>query len=662
VTTENSRGSDAGQVVRRWRALAAFGVLFVLVAAYYVIHKPFDSPLALTLLQDALRICVAGAILTLSGAVGEKLIGPLPLSASAQAAIYAAAGLGLVGILWMLIGAGVGFMGWLSWLVLGAGLAALRRSALVWLRMLRSGWRELQPRGGFEAALAVVVAALLAGDLLEALGPPVHYDALVYHLALPQAFLEAGRFVFDPSNPFWGSPLLVEMSNAWAMSLAGASAAAVLGVLVGAMTLMGVFGLVARHVSRGAWVAVASLMVGETLWSSIAWGYVDWFAALFGLALVACLDAWLREGRLRYAIWAGALAGFAAGTKYTAGIGLIAGLVVIWINGDGTKRRRATLGLVGAAVLAFAAWPLKNLIATGAPLYPYIGANPWVSGVQQAFFSAASSAGFRPVGPLIPLFATLYGAEGAPGYAASIGPLLFGLSLAVLAGPIHRKGLSGLLVTFMVSGCLVWGGANLASELLGQSRLYMVIFPAWAALAGLGYANLESVQLQSVRLGRLTQALVLMTLFFAMVAAVGTFAKDNPLLPALGLESREQTLTRRTGPYAPAMAAVRGLGGMGSVVMLWEPRGYYCQPQCISDAWIDRWYTLRRAGLDDQAILQRWHADGRGYVLLNRPGMAFVRDEDPRFTAEDWTALDQLLNQMRPVERFGDAYILYALP
>jgi len=305
---------------------------------------------------------------------------------------------------------------------------------------------------------------------------------------------------------------------------------------------------------------------------------------------------------------------------------------------------------------------LKNLIATGTPLYPYWGANPWVSAAQQTFFSGVSSVGFHPVGPLIPLFATLYGVEGAPGYAASIGPLLLGLSLAALIGPIFRREWSGLLTTFVVAGWLMWGGANLGSELLGQSRLYMVIFPAWAALAGLGYAGLRSVRLGSVRLGRLTQALVLMTTVFALASAFRALAKDHPLLPVLGLESREQTLTRRLGAYAPAMAAVREFGDAGSVVMLWEPRGYYCQPDCVSDPWIDRWYALRRAGLDETAILQRWEAEGRSHVMLNRIGMAFVRDEDPRYTPQDWAALDDLLGRMDLVQSFGDSYVLYALP
>jgi hypothetical protein len=663
LTSKGRQGEGEERASRRWSAGAAFGVLFVLVIAYYAIHKPIDIAQGAALAADALRMVLAVAIVIAAGAIGRRMMGEVGLGPAASASVQAALGLGVSGIAWLIIGASLGFAAWLAWLILVAAILLLRRSSLDWLRQVGAGVSSARPRGAFDTALAIAVGLLLAVGLLDGLGPPVQFDALVYHLSLPQTFLDAGRFIFDPANPFWGSPLLVEMNNTWAMALGGgASTATVLGVLVGAMTLLGVYGLTSRLAPRAAWAATASLLAGQTLWSSLGSGYVDWYAAFFGLGMLACLLAWQSEHSSGLAAWAGAFAGLAMGTKYTAGALLVAGFAVLWINGDPSRRTRAALGFVIAAVAAFAAWPVKNLIATGAPLYPYLGANAWVSSLQQAFFSGTSSAGFQPVGPFIPLFATIYGVEGAPGYAASIGPLLLGLSLAAFVGSIRRREPSGLLVTFLVTGWLVWGGASFVSELLGQSRLYMAFFPAWAVLAGLGFSRLLGVRLGTVRLGRLTQAIVITTIALTLMAAARSAAKNNPLLPALGLESQPQTLARRLGAYAPAMTAARDLDGAGSVVMLWEPRGYYCQPECLPDAWIDRWYSLRRAGLNDAEIVAGWRADGRSYVLLNRAGMEFIREQDTRYEPADWAALEDLLARLKPLNRFGDAYVLYGIP
>ena len=642
--------------------MAAVAGLFAILASYYVIHKPIGPLGAAALLGDLLSILVAGLVILASGALGQRLVGSLSFSPAADVAVQAALGLGIFGLGWLVTGSVIGYSLWLSLAVLLAVLVVLRRSAWAWLRLAGEAVRQVRPTGAFEGCLAAASGLMISFDLLEALAPPAHFDALVYHLALPSRFLAAGRFVFLPENPFWGSPLLAEMNYTWAMSMGGASAAASLGLLVGLLALVGAFGLVASEWPRGAWVAVAALMGGETLAQSLSWAYVDWFAALFGLGAVVGLEAWRRAGSWRAVGLAGAMAGFALGTKYTAGVVLAAGVAVVILCGPPGRRWRGLAWFLGVAALAFIAWPVKNLVATGSALYPYLGSSPWVSGAQQAFFAGTSSAGFQTVGPLVPVFATIYGVESGPGYAASIGPLLLGLVLGVMAGPVKRRDFSGLLLVFVVAGWLVWGGANLFSELLGQSRLYQAIFPAWAALAGLGFVRLREVRVGNVRLGRLTQALVLLALALSLTGSLRSFSTSGTLAADVGEESPGAYLTARLGGYYPAMQAVRNVQPKAGVVMLWEPRGYYCQPQCIPDTWIDRWFSLRRSGADETTILQDWRAQGAGYVLLNRTGMAFIEQDDARYTAEDWSSLAAFLSHLELVQRIGTGYELYAIP
>jgi hypothetical protein len=42
-------------------------------------------------------------------------------------------------------------------------------------------------------------------------------------------------------------------------------------------------------------------------------------------------------------------------------------------------------------------------------------------------------------------------------------------------------------------------------------------------------------------------------------------------------------------------------------------------------------------------------------------GAEFVRNEDGRYRAADWLALDSLLDRLPEGESFGDAYVLYSL-
>ncbi len=636
-------------------------LLFAALVGYYAVHKPLNPGLAASLAADAVHLMVPILILFACGSVGTRLLPMRPAGELAGAAVQAAVGLGVFGVAWLPVGAFLGVGTWPALAILGLALIGLWRSGLEWAARLRRGLGELRPSGVFEVCLAAAVALLVGIDLLEALGPPLHFDALVYHLSLPAQFLSQGRVAFTPDNPFWGNPLLMEMMNTWAMALGGASSAMVLGLLVACLAAAGTLGFVRRYWPAGAWVSAASLMCGQTLWSSMAWGYDDWPAALFGLAVLICLDLYRKDGEIRWSLWAGALAGFAMGTKYTAGVVAICGLAGLALMWRGRPSPRAAAAFVLAAGLTFMIWPVKNLLATGAPLYPFVGGAPWVTPLRQAFFSGTHSAGFQPVGPGVPIFATIFGVEGGPGYAATIGPLLLGLGLAALFVPFRADTPSGLLAAFVLAGWAAWGMAGFASELLSQSKLYLVIFPAWAALAGMGYDGLRPARWGSVRFGRLAGALVLLVMSLTAIAAVNALSFERPLGVVVGTERADEAAARRLGAYLPAMRAVGPLGKPGSVAMLWEPRGYDCQPTCLPDTWIDRWYTLRRTTPDNQAILAGWRSQGLAYVLVNQAGMAFIRDTDERYTLEDWNALDELLKSLSLVSTFGDGYSLYAL-
>jgi hypothetical protein len=120
-------------------------------------------------------------------------------------------------------------------------------------------------------------------------------------------------------------------------------------------------------------------------------------------------------------------------------------------------------------------------------------------------------------------------------------------------------------------------------------------------------------------------------------------------------------LARRLGSYFAAQEALSRLPGGSRTLFLWEPRGLYCPGECGPDAWIDEWLVARRTYPSAEAARQAWTARGFTHLLLFRPGRAFVEREDARYTAEDWTSLDELLGQATEVEAIGDAYTLYRL-
>lgn len=656
------------------KAVVAWGLVIwiaAVVAGYYVFHKPFTPEFVISLMRAAWVVAVDAAIMTLAGGLGVRLLPGFDLHPLANLALQAAFGAGCLAL-------GVLGFGALGLFYPGVGAAALillalllRKEVLDWLR----GWRSVRTvwssSGRIGKALGVTLAAVFVCTLWTALAPPLKFDALVYHLALPAGYLGAHRINYVPENMFWGMPQNAEMLYTWGASLGGLSAGPVLGWMAGLLTVLGLLGLITQKLAADAgWAGAAALLCGFTLAAGLSWGYADGWTVFFGLGFLICMVVWDQERRDSLLGLAGLLAGFALGAKYTAGVLLVSGAALVLI------RRRASLqeGLKSLAwfclpaLLAFSPWLAKNFLATGNPIYPLLFPGGAMTPERIAFYH-----GGRPWGNwldvfFLPLRSALWGAEGGPGYSASIGPLMLGFSLAAVLGwnsrPRAERGAVSTALVILLAAFLVWMAVGRFSIYLLQSRLYLAVFPAYAFLAAAGYAGLSRIKSGGVRLGVIAGALALLVTGFTAVE-LGLYTLDqSPARQVLGLETEESYLARNLGWFEPAMGALGALPAGSRVLMLWEPRSLYCQPLCMPDEVLDRWLVERHTpGLDGQpgAILQRWADQGFTHVLYYKLGAEFQKVHAPHYQGDDWLALEQLLAGLEFQASFGDTYVLYRL-
>jgi len=521
----------------------------------------------------------------------------------------------------------------------------------------------------FEFSLAILLAITALVTLLTALAAPIKFDALVYHLSLGQIFSAAGKIIYTPSNIFWGMPLLGEMIYLLAQLGAGLSSAVFVGWLVGVIGLVGIYGYTREKFGTGpGWVSIACLLAGFTLATSIGWGYVDWFAMLFGIAFIIALDLWHQSGSRKFIILVGVFTGFALGAKYTAGVLLVSGaVIVLFMNPKKaiTSRLLDLLLYILVAGAVFSPWLVKNLIATGNPMYPFLEPAGAMDQFRLDFYRGNNPWGSWREILLLPIYAVTTGIEGAPGFNASIGPLLLGLGLLSWIGwrsrPSKQKNaliLSGLVV---ITGLSVWIIASRFSEYLIQSRLYYAIFPAAAILAGAGYHVFEYWEWKGVRFNRIVGALILLVMAINVFQiSVDTISK-NSLQEILALQTRQEYINNNLGWYGPTMEAINVLPNDASVLLLWEPRSLYCLPKCDPDEVLDRWIHDRHLYGDPQDIFDRWKIDGYTHVLFHQAGADYIRRSDDRYSEADWDALEEVLAQLPDPVDFGGAYYLYSL-
>ena len=651
----------------KWSAIIALIWLTSVISLYYVNHKPIEPAFALRLVKIFGQMGAGLWVLVLSGGLGGVLLPDLSLSPLTSLTLRAGLGLGIISVIVLVMGTVLGIASPVIWILMIGASLLFYKQCLVWLSSAKGIaclWRESKKT---EKLIAAGLCLLVSANLLIALAPPTRFDALVYHLALPQSYLHEGQIIYIPQNIFWGMPQVGEMLYTLAMAVAGIEAATVLSVFVALLTLLGILGYVSERLTVSAgWIALAVLLAGSTLAGSMHAGYVDWFALLFGFCAIVGLDQWCDSGKRKWLFIAGVFAGLALSSKYTAGVLFLSGAgLILWRSGNKPGRIiKETMVYLCSGVAASLAWLVKNFLATGNPFYPFFVPAGEMDAFRQAHYNLMPWGGDIE-SLLLPIRATFQGIEGTPGYSASIGPLLLGFGPLLALGwknrSMNQQQTLKTAAIVSILGLISWSIASRFSGYLIQSRLYFAFFPALGLVAAGGYLALHDIRWLGIRFGRVADIMVLLVFGFSLLQMGVETIRKGALPAVLGLRTQDEYLDENLGWFAPVMRSISRLPEESKILMLWEPRSLYCLPLCYPDEVLDRWLHDRYLSGSNKNILSSWKEAGFTHLLVNHFGADFLRENDNRYTDTDWQSLEELLANLPAIENFDDAYTLYSL-
>ncbi|UPT73853.1 MAG: phospholipid carrier-dependent glycosyltransferase [Elusimicrobiota bacterium] len=564
------------------RAAAAFVLLTAVLGAVSAADSLFVA-----LRPGAVPFVLLSLTVLLATGSGRALAGRLGLSdmsESQKTLAGATLGLGMLALGGMALGAVGLYKPWAA----SALLAAL------WL----AGYGELKPALESlapdrsllrERPLAAAAVALpLLAALWMCLVPPHQYDSLVYHLALPQAYIREGRLFAPPGIVYAHFPQNGEMLFTLALLLGSDLLAQMYMWLSTVLSVWWVFALGRREAPMSA-VLLAALFVAThsavLLMSSTT--YVEplvmlWITAAalsFERARQVAPDGGAPRGWL---VLSAIFTGLALGTKYYAGIGAAAfGLRLLWAWAFDRRRERAVDLLLFTAIVTalFAPWLVKNWLCVRNPVFPFLykwfenTGTGWNADLAAGYFSVLTEYGhvggfFKSLISLpILLLRNPLRFGGGMDVLGDLGwdVLLWLLPLGAWAASKNRA-LRGLLIF-----CALWGAAWFSSGVV--LRFLTVLVPLLALLGACGLARLWE-ELESWGRWTLGGALGVMTAahLFLFVFVHSTFGSGAT---AFGLETREEFLGRRLDYWSCADWLRTNAGPNDKILVVGEQRGYY---------------------------------------------------------------------------------------
>lgn len=659
----------------------------LVLGLYYWVHKPLTPALAGALGGALLDLAVAAALAAIAAGMGRRLLRSFDLEALSAPERLALAGMLGLGALSLALAA-VGMLA-LNALSIGLALALAafwaRRDLLAWLREARAWLRSGLPRSGWERALAWITVVLLALALALATLPPTRWDVLTYHLAGPQQYVAEGRFFAAPHNHFLGFPQLVETLYAAQLALTGRlTSGGPLHFWMGALALLMTGGMAARIGGRVAgWIAASLLLGAFSIWNELTFAYADLLPMALGMGALAAAERWDAGGRRdwRWLALIGALAGLAMGCKYTTiWLAVALGALVIWlVRRDGVRTLAAHAAIYGAmAALLALPWLARNALWYANPVYPFFFDGGEMNTIRQSWYAqprsglAYSSDAWQI--PVMPLVATIFGAEDQGSYGVDTGPWFLILTPLVLLvwrrlTALERGAIGRALV---VAGVIV--AAWIVSSAIGsygnrQTRLILYVFPPLALIGALALEGLRRLPDKPLNLGFVLRAMLTLTLALGALSAAREALRSGLDRYYSGADGyRDVYLDHALGWHAEAMRQVSALPDGTRVRFLWEPRSLYCAGErvvCVPDSLMDGWYTARRTIGDGSpdAIAAAWRV-GSDRLLVYDFGAHFERADNTLYTPADWDAwqvfvAEQLVAEWQGVKDGEAIYTIY---
>lgn len=552
--------------------------------------------------------------------------------------------------------------------------------SLVRVREPKTDSRPPEKATGFDKVLLFLIAVPACLAFIASLAPPIAKDTLLYHFAVPKAFIAQHSNAFIDGNIASYLALGTEMQTVWAMLLgnivsvrAGEAAGGAVVFLFFPLLLAAVYGWsreagVSRVLSLTSTLMVAAI---PTAFHVALSGYIDISLALYVTLAVYSLGRWWKTLATGPLVLVAIFLGGALAVKLTAVFVFAAFALVVLLRArdagtqdaslrpaddshpvdiqDNTQAGSLRSGSSGKIVaMGFAAlllsgviaspWYLRDWAATGSPVFPFYmsiwkgTANGWDverSNLFQTLNTRYGGADINKTNYLMsPLRVSLAAQPENPELYDGVLGAAFAIGVPFLLWALWRRKLAEeISIAIGISGIvyLFW---------LFSSPQLRYLLPTTPLLAVGIVASIESVPYDK-GLRTAAKYSLLAASVLAMLTSVAWFCQKAPLRVVLGGETRDQYLTRNLD-YYPYYQTINSDTESAAKVWLINMRRdtYNIERPVFSDYLFEDW-TLRRMlweSRTSQELKAKTLAMGIKYILTRHD---FLFDYDKSTLVDD---------------------------
>lgn len=509
----------------------------------------------------------------------------------------------------------------------------------------------------FDKGLLLLIAIPVLLAFVASLAPPTAKDTLLYHFALPKAFVAQGSNAFIEGNIASYLALGTEMHSVWSMLLGGLwsprAAEAAAGATVWAffpLLLLAIFGWARELNANRRWSLIAVLMVASvpTAFHVAAGAYIDIALALYVTLAIYSLTRWWRTLENGWLILIAIFLGAALSAKLTTLFAIAAFALVILLrvrkakDSEPDKLTKIVVSGFSALVLAgliASPWYLRTWQQTDSPVFPFYmsvwpGEAPGWDVERSNLFQAMNSQ---------------YGGN----VKTPLDYLAAPWNLSVAAQPEQPAYFDGVLGVAFLFGLpfLVWAlwkfdlpveakiGAGVAAVIflfwLFSSQQLRYLLPVLPVLAIAMVLALDAIGKSVKGFEEVARASISVAAVAGIFVGIAWFLQKAPLRVVLGGETRDQYLARNLD-YYPYYQTLNTETATDAKVWLINMRrdSYNLDRPYFSDYLFEDW-TLRQMVWESRSMQElkaKTAAMGVQYVLTRHD---FLFDYDRSTLVDD---------------------------